>query len=147
MSLILIPLTLREANAFVFDHHRHSKPVQGQKWSVGCSLAGELVGVAIAGRPRAHQLQDGFTIEILRVCTTGARNACSMLYGACCRAAAAMGYLLAVTYTLASEGGGSLRAAGFLPVAAVADRQWNCRARPREERDLVGDKVRWERKL
>lgn len=147
MSLALIPITLRQANAFVAAHHRHSKPVRGQKWSVGCSHAGELVGVAIAGRPVARELQDGFTIEILRVCTTGARNACSMLYGACCRAAAGMGYLWAITYTLASESGSSLRASGFLPVATVIDRQWDCSSRPRAERDLVGGKIRWERKL
>lgn len=147
VSLILIPLNLDEANAFVAAHHRHSKPVRGHKWSVGVGSEGRLRGVAIAGRPVSRELQDGFTIEILRVCTDGARNACSMLYAACCRAAAGMGYLLAITYTLASEGGASLRAAGFMPVAEVKDRQWDCPSRPRVERDLVGGKVRWERKL
>jgi hypothetical protein len=148
-NLRLIPIELRRANAFVAQFHRHSRPVRGQKFSVAVVKAGESMvhGVAIAGRPIARGLQDGFTIEILRVCTDGARNACSILYGACCRAAAAMGYRTAVTYTLASEGGASLRAAGFRPAGEVKERQWGCVSRPREDRDLVGDKVRWERSL
>lgn len=147
MSLHLAPITLRAANAYVRTHHRHSKPPRGQKWSVSVADQGGVRGVAIAGRPVARELEDGYTIEILRVCTDGARNACSKLYGSCCRAAQAMGYLLAITYTLASEGGASLRASGFRPAGEVKDRQWGCASRPREERDLVGDKVRWERRL
>ncbi len=147
MSLRLRPTTLREANAYVARLHRHSKPVRGEKFSVAVTDDDGLRGVAIAGRPISRELDDGFTIEILRVCTDGARNACSKLYSACCRAAEGMGYLIAVTYTLASESGASLRAAGFRPVAEVKDRQWDCASRPHAERDLIGDKVRWERKL
>lgn len=146
MSLALRPIGLRAANDYVATTHRHSKPVRGQKFATSV-VNGQLCGVAIAGRPVARGLDDGTTIEILRVCTDGTRNACSMLYGACCRAAAGMGYSLAVTYTLKSEGGASLRAAGFRPVAEVQDRQWDCASRPREQRDLIGDKVRWERRL
>lgn len=146
MKLMLEPINLDQANDFVRRLHRHSKPVVGQKFSVGVSN-GELRGVAISGRPISRELDDGCTIEILRVCTDGTRNACSMLYGASARAARNLGYRLALTYTLKSEGGASLRAAGFKPVGEVKDRQWDCPARPREERDLVGDKVRWERTL
>jgi len=107
-----------------------------------------VCGVAIAGRPVSRMLDTGRTIEITRVCTNGKkRNVSSMLYGACCRAAAAMGYKLAVTYTLATETGASLRASGFKPVAEVEDRQWNRPSRQRAERDLVGGKIRWERHL
>lgn len=148
MGLKLMPCTHRQANAYVKALHRHSKPTRGHKFSVAVvGDDGEKRGVAIAGRPSARELDDDWTIEILRVCTDGAKNACSMLYGACCRAAAGLGYGRAVTYTLASENGASLRAAGFRPVAEVKDRQWDCPSRPREERDLVGDKVRWERRL
>lgn len=143
---MLIPIDLDAANDYVRRFHRHSKPVRGQKFSVGVSN-GELRGVAIAGRPVARELQDGFTIEIYRVCTDGTRNACTKLYGACCRSAEGMGYRRAITYSLKSEPGTSLRAAGFRPVGEVKDRQWNCDSRPREERDLIGDKVRWERAL
>lgn len=143
----LVPITLRQANAYVRRLHRHSNPVAGQKFAVGLAVGDELRGVAIAGRPVARGLDDGLTIEILRVCTDGIRNGCTRLYGACCRAAAALGYRVAVTYTLESETGASLKAAGFKAVAGVRDRQWDCASRPREERDLVGGKIRWERGL
>src|SRR4051812_27451466 len=109
MTLRLAPVDLDDANAYVARFHRHSKPVRGQKFSVSVIVDHGVRGVAISGRPIARALQDGKTIEIYRVCTDGARNACTKLYGACCRAAAALGYLLAITYTLASETGASLR--------------------------------------
>jgi hypothetical protein len=58
-----------------------------------------------------------------------------------------LGYTAAVTYTLASESGSSLRASGFRPVGEVKDRQWDTPSRPREQRDMLGDRIRWERKL
>mgnify|MGYP001535401340 FL=1 len=72
-----------------------------------------LCGVAICGRPVARYLDDGLTLEILRCCTDGTDNACSKLYGACCRIGFDMGYDRIITYTLASETGASLLAAGF----------------------------------
>jgi hypothetical protein len=52
----------------------------------------------------------------------------------------------AVPYTLLSEGGTSLRAAGWTIVAAVKGREWDTPTRPRVERAGVQtlDKVRWE---
>ena len=147
MSLRLVPVDLDAANDFVRRMHRHSKPVRGHKFANAVADEGGVRGVAISGRPVSRVMQDGFTIEILRVCTDGARNACSKLYAAACQTARPMGYRLAITYTLKAESGSSLRAAGFEPVAEVKDRQWDTPARPREERDLVGDKVRWERDL
>lgn len=147
MSLTLIPVNLDVANDFVRRLHRHSKPTVSHKISVGVRALDALCGVAIAGRPVSRELDDGWTIEIYRVCTDGTRNACSKLYSACCLSARGQGYRLAITYTLESEPGTSLRASGFKPVAAVKDRQWDCPARPREERDLIGGKVRWERTL
>ena len=91
MSLRIVPVTLEAANAFVRRLHRHNKPVVGAKFCVGVQ-AEQLVGVAIVGRPVAPRLDDGFTAEITRVCTDGTRNAASMLYGACRKAARAMGY-------------------------------------------------------
>lgn len=80
--LTLIPVSLKEANAFVAEHHRHHKPVTGHKFSIGCQSMGRLVGVAIVGRPVSRYLDDGLTLEVTRLCTTGERNACSMLYAA-----------------------------------------------------------------
>jgi hypothetical protein len=83
-------------------------------------------GVAIVGRPVARGADDGWTAEVTRCCTDGARNACSMLYAAAWRAVRALGYRKLITYTLAAEGGGSLRAAGFKVVGEVAGRSWSC---------------------
>ncbi len=107
------PCSLKEANAYVAAHHRHNLPTNGHKWSVAVYDGERLCGVAISGRPIARKLDDGLTIEIRRVCTDGTENACSKLYGACCRVARAMGYKRVVTYTLKSEPGASLRASGF----------------------------------
>ena len=82
------PVTLRVAKAFISRHHRHNKPPVGHKFSIGLrNDAGELIGVATAGRPVARHLDDGLTLEVNRTCTTGERNANSALYGAVWRAA------------------------------------------------------------
>ena len=87
--LTLRPVSLAEANAFVAEHHRHHKPVRGHKFSLGCMVGGQLVGVAIVGRPVSRYLDDGLTLEVNRLCTDGTQNACSFLYvwrsGASCQ--------------------------------------------------------------
>jgi hypothetical protein len=112
--LSLVPVSLREANEFVRQHHRHHKPTVGHKFSIGVREDGRLAGVAICGRPVSRFLDDGYTLEVNRLCTDGARNACSMLYGAAVRAAKAMGYHKIITYILDSECGVSLKASGFM---------------------------------
>lgn len=96
MAIEICPITLREANAYVEQHHRHHKPVVGHKFSIGCSDGDKIVGVAIIGRPVARHLDDGWTLEVTRCCTDGTRNACSILYAAAWRAARAMGYKVLV---------------------------------------------------
>ena len=78
--LKLKPVSLREANEYVKQRHRHHKPVVGHKFSIGCEADGELVGVVIAGRPVSRYLDDGRTLEVTRLCTNGTKNACSFLY-------------------------------------------------------------------
>ena len=68
--------------------------------------------MAIAGRPVARRLDDGKTLEVLRVCTDGTPNANSFLYGRVKRIAQLMGYEKIITYTLEEESGASLRAVG-----------------------------------
>jgi hypothetical protein len=147
--MTIVPVTLRAANAFVGSLHRHARPVAGAKFAVGLERDGDLVGVAIVGRPVARHLDDGKAAEILRLCTDGSRNACSMLYGACRRAARAMGHDPIYTYTLPQEGGASLRAAGFQlerENAGGSSANWHNRpgrkAQPVGD-DLVGGKWRW----
>jgi hypothetical protein len=78
----VVPVELRDARRFVADHHRHNEPPRGHRWSIGLRQDGELVGVVIASRPIARGLEDGRTVELIRLTTDGSRNACSMLYGA-----------------------------------------------------------------
>lgn len=143
-SLSIVPVTITDACEFVAQHHRHSHVPRGGLFAVGCAQGGEIVGVAIVGRPVARLLQDGWTVEITRCCTDGSRNACSMLCGACRRAAIALGYKRIVTYTLKNEGGASLRAAGFSVIADVRGRSWSCPSRPRVDRSPAQNKLRWE---
>jgi hypothetical protein len=148
----IVPIGLRAANAFVERHHRHSQRSQGHKFSVAIEHRGEVIGVAIAGRPRAGQLQQGDPrmLEVYRVCvpSQGApRNACSMLYGACCRAGRAMGYLRCITYTKDGEDGASLKASGFRCVAEVRPETWDRRGRPRADKHEIVKRFRWLRDL
>lgn len=144
-----VPVTMREANAFVASHHRHNKPVRGARWAVGASDGGGMVGVALVGRPTARALQDGTTAEVTRCCVIdGApKGACSFLYAACWRAWRAMGGRRLITYTLTSESGASLRGAGAKLIAQLAARKpedWQNRP-GRDWQAVVGQaKFRWE---
>lgn len=82
-------------------------------FQVGVEVDGELVGVAVGALPSARALMDGYTLEVTRVATNGYPNACSMLYAASANAARALGYRRCVTYTLESEKGTALKAAGW----------------------------------
>jgi len=142
--LVVVPLPLDEANSYVGRFHRHSNPVTGHKFSLGAALGDQIVGVAIVGRPIARMLDDGLTLEVLRNCTEGERNVCSFLYGACWRAARAMGYRKMVTYTLQSETGSSLRAAGWKIVREVPAQSWNRPSRPTVDKHPLQARFRWE---
>ncbi|HYG67168.1 MAG TPA: XF1762 family protein [Anaeromyxobacteraceae bacterium] len=144
MSLELVPVTLRDAHAFIERLHRHHKPSRGGKFAIGVARGEELVGVAVVGRPVARGFDDGFTAEVTRVATDGSKNACSMLYGAAWRAAKAMGYRKCITYTLSSEPGTSLRAAGWRIVGEVKGRSWDTPSRPRVDAHPLQNKLRWE---
>jgi hypothetical protein len=114
MSLHTEPLTLAQANEMVARWHRHHKPFQGHRFSVGVfDEAGQPHGAAIVGRPVGGGTQQLLIAEISRLVTDGTYNACSLLYGACARAAKAMGYLRIQTFILAGEPGTSLKAAGW----------------------------------
>lgn len=159
MTLELVPVTLDVAKRFVREHHRHSPNMTGWKIGVGISN-GELRGVAVLATPIARKVAraEPRTIEIIRVCTLGDKNANSRLYGAACRAAGALGYTCALTYTLEGEDGASLRASGFVQddglYGAREGQTWNMPTRPRYETNLFGEtrtapgpKRRWRREL
>ena len=122
--MIIVPITLKSANEFVILHHRHHKPAQGHKWSIGLIENNEIVGVAIVGRPVARGSDNGLTAEVTRLCTNGIKNGCSMLYGAAARVAKEMGYVKIQTYILDSELGISLKATGWKMETVTAGGQW-----------------------
>ena len=141
----LKPLSLKAAGTYIREHHRHHKPPRFHKFSIGLLTDGELVGVCVVGRPTARAFDDGFSAEVSRMATDGTKNACSMLYGAAWRAAKGMGYDRIYTYTLQSEPGVSLRAAGWREDGVVKGRSWNTPSRPRVDKTEVQqeDKIRW----
>ena len=184
--LSLVPISLKAANSFVAEHHRHHKPTRGHKFSIGCEAEGQLVGVAIVGRPVSRYLDDGRTLEVNRLCTTGERNVCSMLYTAAARAAqiwgprkAALwlcgerrskganavfavprkaetelsglcddeGYRKIITYTLDSEPGTSLRAAGWTCMGLAGGKRWTGNRCPAVDPCPPQMKLRYEKLL
>ena len=143
----LVPVTFREAKAFVREHHRHSAPQKGHRFSVGLAEGEELIGVATVGRPIARLLDTDGTAEVTRCCVRpGApKGSCSKLYAACWRAWRAMGGTRLITYTLQTETGASLRGAGWKIVGEVSrGGQWNRASRPRQQAEIYDmPKYRW----
>lgn len=145
IKLRIVPITLKEACLFIEKHHRHHKPTVGHKFSIGCMAGDDLCGVAVCGRPVSRYLDNGLTLEVNRLCTDGTRNACSKLYGACCRIAQNMGYTKIITYTLESENGASLRASNFENDGQAGGKNWTgTRTNGGSPREM---KTRWSRKL
>lgn len=147
VRLHIRPVSLKDANAFVAELHRHHKPVPGHKFSIGVHDGEQLRGVAIIGRPVARMLDNGMTLEVNRVCTDGCPNACSALYGAARRIAKEMGYARLITYTLPEEGGVSLRASGWVCEGEAGGGNWNVPSRPRDDSPLPQVKWRWSATL
>ena len=146
--MVITPMTLKDANAYVSERHRHHKPSTGHKFSIGLSAEGRLVGVAICGRPVARGSDDGLTLEVSRLCTDGTANACSKLYGACARIAKEMGYKKIQTYVLKTEPGTSLKASGWTMEAVTAGGQWKyTNGKPRRTDQPTEPKQRWAKFL
>lgn len=123
--LDLVPLTLPVANGYIERWHRHHAPLVtikdglvrtngGFAWfCLGAVAKLEIVGVAVIGRPTNRNNDDGQTLELLRLAASDVPNVCSFLLGAAARCATAMGAARIITYTLETESGVSLRAAGW----------------------------------
>lgn len=145
--LMIRPIHLKDANKFVQQYHRHNIPTVGGKFAVACYDGDRLCGVSICGRPTARRLDDGLTLEIYRNCTDGTRNACTKLYGAACGVGRKMGYERVVTYTLESEDGASLRAAGFNLEGRAGKPEWNGRSARQYYVAPKEMKKRWSKEL
>lgn len=112
--LTIVPVTREHVRSFVRAHHRtHPLDSPNAVFRVGvANEAGDLVGVAEVGWPKARGWSEG-TLEVSRTATDGTANANSALYGAAWRAARALGWSRLVTYTQEGETGASLRGAGW----------------------------------
>lgn len=110
MRLQVAPITVKAAKRAVKLWHRHLKRVTGGLFAVSVVDENNMLrGVAIVGRP-ARLAQDGWTCEVVRCSTDGAKNACSLLYSTCRRVAQLLGYRRCLTKTLPEEGGVTSRA-------------------------------------
>lgn len=121
----IVPLTLAQANDLVARLHRHHKPCQGHRFSIGVRVGEDIVGAAIIGRPVARGCKPYEIAEVVRLVTDGTKNACSFLYGASARIAREMGFEKIQTYILEDEPGISLEAAGWKYEATTAGGDWN----------------------
>lgn len=143
----LVPLERKQAAEFINKIHRHHDPVYRDRFRIGCEQNGILVGVVQVGNPVARMLCDGKTLEVVRLCTDGTKNACSFLYSAAARVAQNLGYSKIITYILCTEDGASLRAAGWHKETDIKGHTWNTPSRPRQTTAPTVDKQRWCREL
>jgi hypothetical protein len=123
----VIACTVAAAQRYVASVHRHHGPLPGgyAQWALACCREdGAVVGVAIIGRPTNRNSDVGDVCEVLRLAADGTPNAPSALLGACVRVARAAGYHRILTYTLDSEGGASLRGAGWTKEEAGIRSWW-----------------------
>lgn len=112
--LVIMPVAIQTARAFVAWTHRYLGPPPGAEFAIGVQTNdATLVGVVLIARPTAWAFDDGHTAEVIRLATDGTPNACSALLGAARRTARASGYRRLIAYTRIDEPGTSLCAAGF----------------------------------
>lgn len=146
------PTTLKETNKLVDAIHRHHKPCVGHRFSLKLEDdCGVVHAVVICGRPVARMVDHETVLEISRCASDGTSNAISMLYGAVCRAAKAMGFEKVQTYTLPEEGGASMKASGFSFAGVCGGGNWNrgqeSTHKNRRVDQPMGEKWKWHRVL
>lgn len=156
----IAPCTVTAAKLKVKEWHRHLKDIQGGLFAAQViDDTGQCVAVALAGNP-ARVWQKEAKLVISRVaaeedqpkiiCSKGREHAspsCTMLYGALCRAAKALGYCEVWTYTLPEESGISLKAAGFIDMGLSAGGEHSRPSRYRKPAVRPEPKRRWLRIL
>jgi hypothetical protein len=147
--MLIRPIELKAANAYIAEHHRHHKPVVGHRFSICLKdKQNNVVGVAIIGRPVARLIDATKVLEVTRLCTTGTKNACSALYAAAARIGKELGYQKIQTYILESETGTSVLAAGWTNCGTAGGGQWkHTDGKPRRTDQPTEKKTRWEKIL
>lgn len=152
-GLRLGEVTQKVAKAFVREHHRHCPPPAGWRWGHGLYNGGELIAVAMVGRPVARAYDKDRVVEVNRLCVNPdidpelVWNACSMLYAAAAKEARRRGFERVITYTLETEPATTLRAAGWVATVKTKGGSWNTPARARTNKTSTCKKQRWEKGL
>lgn len=141
------PLELKQANEFVDKLHRHHNSVYRDKFRVGAIKDGKLVGVAQVGRPVSRMLDDGKTVEVVRLCTDGTKDVCSFLYSKVARISKELGYSRIITYILENESGASLKACGWHLDGTTSGGAWDRPSRPRNTTAPTCPKKRYVKDL
>lgn len=145
----IAPYPVKHAKRWIKEVHRRLPDLTGAMFTIGLWVDGEMRGLAVVGRPNARMLDVAagspiLDLQVLRVAVLeGTPNACSALYGACSRAARAMGADGLFTYIHDDEPGTSLRAAGWLADHITGGGEWSRPSRFREAQMEIGKKVRY----
>jgi hypothetical protein len=152
MNVQLKPIPLRLANDYVTAQGAQPGRVRGCKFSIGAYAGEALVGVVIVERPKARHLDDGWSLELTRVCTADRPTAASVLIDAATRAAFAMGARYVLSYTTHPADGAAFATAGWCRMEAggapieVGGGEWSRPSRPRDPTAGASErKHRWER--
>ena len=102
MNLWLVSITIGRASEFITNHDRPHSPPAGALFALGITDGeGQLLGVAIAGRPVPPAGDDGATVEITRSLSSVDRSSHIeiALYRAVWRVARAEGYRRLITHS------------------------------------------------
>ena len=143
----IVPLELKDLNKLVTMYHRHHRPVQGHRFSLGIMKNGELIGGCSVGRPVARRCNPRDTLEVTRlVVKEFHKNACSMLYARSAKIARLMGYRKIQTYILDTEQGTSIKASGWTLEVTSPGGQWlHTDGHHRRQDQPTCPKQRWAR--
>lgn len=85
--MIAIPIELKDAQDYINIYHRHHQAAHRDKFRIAAMDDNKIVGVIQVGRPVSRVLDDGNTLEVLRLCTNGKKDVCSFLYSRAARIA------------------------------------------------------------
>lgn len=155
MTYRIAPISVKASLKQVKVWHRHLPKLQGGLFAAQViGPDGECCAVAVFGNPCMVWQKTGRGV-ITRVAAreglpsvgNHAAPACTMLYGALCRAAKALGYREAWTYTLPEESGQTLKGAGFIDMGMTDGGEYDRPSRARKPAVRPEPKRRWLRQL
>lgn len=155
MNYRIAPCSVKAALKQISAWHRHLPKLQGALFAARViGPDGECCAVATFGNP-CQEWQDTGRGVITRVAAQAglpgvgehAAPACTMLYGSLCRAAKALGYREAWTYTLPHESGKTLMGAGFIDMGLTDGGEHDRASRHRKAAVNPAPKRRWLRQL